>query len=119
MIWTAQLPRGAEPERVALIEDRWRWRAFLAPLLWSLFGGRWILSAATLLLSAGLVDLALSGRLEVAAIAALGARLIFGWEGGALARLDLRLRRWRLLGMVEAASEAEAETRWFIDGGRA
>lgn len=111
-LWTAQLKPGADPARVALVDDRWRWGAFLAPLLWALWSGLWPAALALLALTAALGAVAAAGGAAAAAALALGLRVALGLEGGALARLDRRLRGWREAGLVEAESEDAAFRRW-------
>lgn len=112
MIFTAQLRARAAPAQTCLIADRWRWAAFAAPLLWALWNGHFVLAAALFLGLAGLADLAMV-QPGAALAFGLGARLIMGWEAGALARLDRRLRGWRERGAVEARRLDEAELLWF------
>ena len=115
-VFTAHAPAGADPAATLLIEDRWRVGAFAFPLLWALWSRHWLVAIAALAVLAAQADLVAGGRPAVAALLGLGLRLALGFEGGAAARLDRRLRRWRELGAVLADDAEEAELRWFADG---
>ncbi len=112
-VYTAHLARGAEPDRVLLIEDRWRWGAFLFPLLWALWSRHWLLALALLAFAAATAALGAAGLAAAAATLDLALRFMLGWEGASFARLDRRLRGWRDLGGVAAGDDAQAERRWF------
>jgi hypothetical protein len=111
-LWTAMAPRDGDPTRTLLIEDRWRWGAFLFGPLWALWNGHW-LAALGLLCAAALIGFATTMQPEAGAAAQFGLSLAVGFEGAALARLDRRLRGWREIGAVDALDEDEAEWRWF------
>jgi hypothetical protein len=111
-LWTALVPRDGDPARTLLIEDRWRWGAFLFGPFWALWNGHW-LAAPGLLLVGGALGAAGTLQPEAAAAAQIGLSLATGFEGAALARLDRRLRGWREIGAVDALDEDEAEWRWF------
>lgn len=112
-LFTAQLKPGADPAETALVDDRWRWGAAAFPLLWALWSRHWVAAVVILIVMGVNARLALAGGAAAALAFDLGLRLAVGFEGGALARLDRRLRGWRLLGVVPARSLAEAEARWF------
>jgi hypothetical protein len=111
-LFTAHLPERADPARAILIDDRWRWAAFVFPVLWSLWGGRWILALGLLAGGGGSVALLSAGQPVAAVALDLAVRLAVGFEGGALARLDLSMRGWREHGAVDADDAEEAELRW-------
>jgi hypothetical protein len=112
-LWTAHLAPGRAADRTDLIDDRWRWGAFLFPLLWALWNRHWLLAVALAAVAAGLSALAWAGLAPVAAVIEFGVRLWLGLEGGETARLDRALRGWREMGGVEAETEDEAALRWF------
>ncbi len=110
---TAHLAPGADPALTLFIADRWRWFAFLAPLLWALWSRHWLLVAPILAAGLGAGALAAAGQPEAALAVDLATRAALGFEGGAAARLDRALRGWRELAAIPAASETEAEWAWF------
>jgi hypothetical protein len=111
-LWTAMAPKSGDPARTLLIEDRWRWGAFLFGPLWALWNGHWLAALGLFATTAAIAALAVS-QPEAAAAADLGLRLALGMEGAALARLDRRLRGWREVGAVDAHDAEDAELRWF------
>ena len=118
-VFTAHLAKGAAPERVLLIDDRWRWGAFLFPLLWALWARHWLLALALLGVAGATWALGMAGAAAAAAALDLAVRLILGFEGASAARLDRRLRGWRDLGGVAAEDAETAELRWFSQAERA
>jgi hypothetical protein len=112
-IHSLHLPPKADPARTLLIADRWRWGAFLFPLLWALWNRHWLALAPILLAGAVTAGLAAARQPEAAAAFELAYRLALGFEGATLARLDRRLRGWRELAAISARNETEAEWIWF------
>ena len=110
---TLHLPPGADPAETLVIADRWRWGAFLFPLLWALWNRHWVAAVPLLLLGAVSGGLAAAGQPEAAAAFDLAVRLALGLEGGAVARVDRRLRGWRELAAIPARDETEAAWIWF------
>ena len=110
-VFTAHAPRAGAAEAV-LIDDRWRWGAFLFPTLWALWAGHWLLAVALLATTAALGFAADAGWLAQSALAELAIRLALGFEGAAAGRLDRRLRGWREPGAVVAHDAEEAEALW-------
>jgi hypothetical protein len=112
-LYTAHLPPGADPARTLFLADRWRWFAFLAPLLWALWNRHWLLVLPIVAAGAGSATLAAYGQPEAAMALDLALRIALGFEGGGAARLDRRLRGWRELAAIPADTETEAEWAWF------
>ena len=115
-LYTAHLPPGRVADRTELIDDRWRWGAFLFPLLWALWNRHWLIAALLLAIAAALAWLRWIGLDAVAAVLWFGVSLWFGLEGGEMARLDRALRGWDEVGAVPADSEDEAAMVWFRAG---
>jgi hypothetical protein len=90
---------------VRVIADRFDWFAFLLPPLWAVWHGLWIILAGQVL---AVALTALWSPLAMAPAVA-GLALIAGFEGGAVRRAELGLRRWREAGAVEARSPEGAE----------
>jgi hypothetical protein len=110
-VYTAQAPRSGAADAV-LIDDRWRFWAFVVPVLWALWGRHWMLAVALVVWTGAVGAAAGAGFLAQAALADLALRLALGLEGGAAARLDRRLRGWREAGAVAANDDEEAEILW-------
>ena len=107
------LKPGLDASRTAVIADRWRWWAFLAPTLWALWNRHWLAAVPLGALSAGVAAIGMTGWTTLAAVADLAIRLGMGWEAASLARLDRSLRGWRDLGGESAVDEEAAEIAWF------
>ncbi len=90
---------------IRVIADRFDGFAFLLPPLWAVWHGLWITLAVQVLL----VALAALWSPLAMAPAVTGLAVILGFEGGAVRRAELRLRRWREAGVVEARSPEGAE----------
>ena len=90
---------------VRAVADRFDWFALAAPPFWAVWHGLWITLAGQLLL----VALAALWAPLVGLAVFYGLAAILGFEGGAVQRAVLRLRRWREAGVVEARSPEGAE----------
>jgi hypothetical protein len=112
-VYTAHQHPRDEDVRTVLIEDRWRWGAFLFPQLWALWNRHWLAALWLIACAGGLAALAGFGHEAIAAVLELALRFAVGFEGGALARLDRRWRGWEEVGAVAADDDEEAELRWF------
>jgi hypothetical protein len=90
---------------IRAIADRFDWLALVAPPLWAVWHGLWVTLTAQCLL------VALAALWSPFAMLPMfyGVAAILGFEGGAIQRAELRLRRWREAGMVEARSPEGAE----------
>ena len=95
--------KGGDDTRT--VADRFDWLAAILPPLWAVWHGLWI----TLAVQAVLIGLAaLWSPLAMLPVYS-GIVAICGFEGGAVHRAELRLRRWREAGVVEARSPEGAE----------
>lgn len=93
------------PDKLLAVADRFDFLGLVLPPFWLVWHGLWITLAgyAAVVLAAALWS-------PLAALAAeAGIALIFGFEGGAVRRTELRLRGWREAGAVEARSPEGAE----------
>jgi hypothetical protein len=90
---------------VRVIADRTDWFALAMAPLWAVWHGLWITLAVQVLL----VALAALWAPSAALVVFYGLAVIAGFEGGAVRRAELRLRRWREAGVVEARSPEGAE----------
>ena len=100
--------KGAKP--LVAVEDRLRFLALLAPPLWALFTGWWLILVGQVLL----VSLAWLWSPVAAWPVMEGLGLILGLEAGALIRWELRLRGWREAAVVEARSPEGAEELYLM-----
>ncbi len=90
---------------IRVIADRFDWFALALAPLWAVWHGLWITLAVQVLL----VALAALWAPSAALVVFYGLAVIAGFEGGAVRRAELRLRRWREAGVVEARSPEGAE----------
>lgn len=107
-------PGGAgDADRLIFVRDGFSWGAFLIPILWMLYRRLWIVLCFYALF---LVAIELAGRFLGAPVAVglglLGA-LFLGFEGSVLRRWTLLRRGFAEIGLVDAASNDEAEIRYF------
>ncbi len=103
-IYTLHEKRG----EVRVVSDGFDLAAFLLPPVWAVWHGLWLTLIGLLAVLAGGFLWSPQGPLLVS----LGVALVLGFEGGAVRRAELRLRRWRPAGVVEAGSAAGAEELW-------
>ncbi len=90
---------------VRAVADRFDWFALALSPLWAVWHGLWITLAGQVLL----VALAALWSPLAALAVFYGLAAILGFEGGAVRRAELRLRRWREVGVIEARSPEGAE----------
>ena len=91
---------------VRVVSDGFDVFALILPPLWAIWHGAWV----TLVAYVGLAAAAFAWWSPLAApVVELGIALILAFEGGSVRRAELRLRRWRRVGLVEARSAAGAE----------
>ena len=106
----------SDAENVAFIRDGFALIAFFLPVLWLLWHRLWIEAALALALTVGLAALGnVSGFGAVAPAFSLLVSLYAGLEGAALRIAAMRRRGWSEVGVVEADSRDDAETRWFLE----
>ncbi|HUS55359.1 MAG TPA: hypothetical protein VMY41_15320 [Thermohalobaculum sp.] len=92
-------------EDIRAVADQFDWLAAMLPPLWAVWRGLWLTLAA----QAALIGLAaLWSPLAVLPVY-YGIGAILGYEGGAVHRGELGMRRWREAGVVEARSPEGAE----------
>jgi hypothetical protein len=90
---------------IRAVADRFDWLAATLPPLWAVWHGLWL----TLAVQAVLIGLAALWSPLAALPVYYGIAAIVGFEGGAVRRAELGLRRWREVGVVEAGSPEGAE----------
>ena len=88
-----------------VVGDRFDALALLLPPVWIVWHGLWLTGAALVVVLFAAAAFTPFAILPVMS----GAALIFATEGASVIRAELRLRRWREAGVVEARSEAGAE----------
>jgi hypothetical protein len=94
-----------ERRDIRAVGDRFSLLAMALPPVWALVHGLWL----TLLAQGALLWLAsLWSPLAMSPVFS-GIAAILAFEGGAIERIELRLRGWRELGIVEARSPEGAE----------
>ncbi len=97
------------------VRDGLRWLAFLFPVFWLLWHRLWIEAALALALALGIGALATLEGFAGGTLLSLLVALFFGLEAPALYLAALRRRGWREVGLVEADSAADAETRYLAE----
>jgi Protein of unknown function (DUF2628) len=108
----------ADAESILLIRDGFSLIAFFLPVLWLLWHRLWIEAAFAFAVTVGLAALAnVSGFGFAAPMLSLLVSLYAGLEGAALRIASQRRRGWRELGVIEADSHYDAETRYVIETG--
>jgi hypothetical protein len=120
-IYTVHEPprRGDDPSkhtaRFTFVRDGFYAWAFLLAPLWMLWRRLWLACFIYILLM-GIVDAALAAArfsgLTIGAVNLL-VMLLVGLEASSLRRWTLARRGWRMVGVVSAGSEQEAERRFF------
>ena len=90
---------------VRVISDGFDLFALILPPVWAIWHGAWVTLAAYL----GLVAASALWSPLAPLVVELGLALILALEGATVRRGELRLRRWRRAGLVEARSAAGAE----------
>lgn len=95
---------------IVFVPDRFDLFALIVPPLWAIWHGQWLILL-------GMIALAgLAGWYSPLAISPVtyGIGLILALEGGALRRAELRVRGWREVTTVQAASEEGAEELYLV-----
>ena len=82
--------------------------ALLVPPVWAIWHGLWI----TLVAMIGILVLATMYHPFAVSPVLYGLGLILAFDGGPIRRLELSLRGWREVSVVEARSEEGAEELW-------
>ena len=85
--------------------------ALIAPLIWAVWHGVWVMLAAL----AGTMALAWLYSPFAPMLVMYAVAFLFAFESGAVRRLELRLKGWRERGVVQAASPEGAEEQ-FLNG---
>ena len=107
-VYTVHHKAGRELE---VISDGFDIFALIAPLIWAIWHGLWVMMIAL----AGTMALAwlYSPLAPMLVMYAVG--FLFAFESGAIRRLELRIKGWREHGVVQAASPEGAEEQ-FLNG---
>ncbi|PHP68629.1 hypothetical protein CSC94_01090 [Zhengella mangrovi] len=109
-------PAGDARRETRFIRDGFAVLAFIVPPLWFAWHRLWveaIVSLALLVAAGALVEL--QGFAMASSLLSLLVSLYAGLEANGLRIAGLSRRGWREAGVVEAASPAEAELRWYHD----
>ena len=114
-LYTVHIPGNGEVERAVFLRDGFSWGAFVFGPMWLLMRGAWISGTAVvlgILISVAALQ-AYGVGAEYLAILVLLLMLFLGFEATSLIRLDLKLRRYSLAGVVAAVKPEDAEARFF------
>jgi hypothetical protein len=117
-VYTVQAPIGAlgepEIERAVFLREGFSWGAFVFGFFWLAWHRLWAIAAVWLLAGALLAWLAL-GHLSFGSIVliALALRALLGLEANALLRHRFASSRYRLVGVVTAATLESAERTFY------
>lgn len=102
-----------EADRLVFIPEKFSWGAFILSLLWLLWHRMWLVLLGFLVVSI-LAQAAANLAGGVAPVlAAWAVAFLLGLEANGLRRWTLEQAKWRLLGLVSASDETEAELRYF------
>ncbi|MEM8700285.1 MAG: DUF2628 domain-containing protein [Pseudomonadota bacterium] len=101
-----------ESDRLLFVPDRFSVLAFVFSFIWMLVHRMWLVLLGYLALTLIIELLALSLGSQATGIVALTISLLFGFEAQALRRWSLERKGWRVVGIVDGASPAEAELRF-------
>ncbi len=98
-----------------LVAERFRWLAFLVPVIWLLFQRLWLTALLLLVLGFALaIGLSQLGFGEgYIAICGLGIGLIIGLESTGLVVSGLEKAGWTEVGATSGQAAEDAELRWF------
>ena len=105
---------GRAGESTIFVRDGFSLLAFFIPVVWLLWHRLWIEAAIALALSLGIAVLGTQGEFVGAPLVSVLVSTLFGLEGPALRLAALRRRGWREVGLVEADSYEDAETRYLV-----
>jgi hypothetical protein len=116
-IYTVQAPPAAggeaDPLRFAFVKEGLCWPALIVPFFWLLFRRIWV-ALAFYLLASVLAGFAAARELPLLSAGIfIFTTLVLFLEGNSLRRWQLERRGYRMVGVVEGASRAEAEIRFF------
>jgi len=101
-----------EGDRLLFVPDRFSVLAFAFSFIWMLVHRMWLVLLGYLALTLIIELLALALGSQATGIVALTISLLFGFEAQALRRWSLERKGWRVVGIVDGASAAEAELRF-------
>ena len=101
-----------ESDRLLFVPDRFSVLAFVFSFIWMLVYRMWMVLLGYLALTLIIELLALALGNQATGIVALTISLLFGFEAQALRRWSLERKGWRVVGIVDGASPAEAELRF-------
>ncbi len=99
-------------DRLKVIREGFSWGAFLVPFAWAPWNRLWLVLLGWL--AAVVAIQGIEAKIDAVAGGALSAAfaLWFALSARDLQRWTLERRGWRLVGLVEASDEAEAEARF-------
>jgi hypothetical protein len=104
-----------DAESIVFIRDGFSLIAFFLPTLWLLWHRLWIEAAFAFAVTIGLAALANVAGFGIAAfVLSLLVSFYAGLEGAALRIAASRRRGWREVGIIDADSVGDAETRYLV-----
>jgi len=106
-----------QTDRLAFVPDRFSFLAFLFSAIWLLFHRMWLVLLGYLAITLVVELLTLTIADQATGIVALIVSLLFGFEAQALRRWSLERKGWRVVGIVDGRSQAEAELRFLHKAG--
>ena len=107
-VYTVHHKPGRELE---VISDGFDVFALIAPLIWAVWHGLWIMLAAL----AGAMAMAWMYSPIAPMLVMYAVGFLFAFESGAVRRLELRMKGWQERGVVQASSPEGAEEQ-FLNG---
>ena len=106
---------GGGMAETKFVAERFRWFAFLVPVIWLLFQRLWLTALLVFLLvfAIGFVLPYFGFHNAFSVLCSLAVGLIIGLESTGLAVSSLEKRGWAEVGIANGETIDEAELRWF------
>ncbi len=101
-------------ERLVFLRDGFSWGALVFSALWMLFHRMWTVFLGYLVLSLVIEAVSFGAGSYTSSILAVCVALLLGLEGSTLRQWSLERKGWQAIGLVNASSLEEAETRFFL-----
>lgn len=102
-----------DARKITFVKDGFSWWAMLFPLFWSLYNRMWLVFLGYLAAVIVLIFVAEVFGSTAGGFMTVLATLFFALEAGFLKNWSLRRKNWRTVSFIAAATQEEAEIRFF------